>query len=38
MDGSGTYNYMKGPIYEGQFKKNKPDGYGIETWPDGSVY
>ena len=38
MSGIGTYNYIKGPIYEGHFNKNKPDGEGVETWPDGSIY
>ena len=38
MHGKGIYNYKNGPIFEGQFLYNKPDGFGVESWPDGSIY
>jgi len=31
-------NYPDGRHYEGEYKNNKRDGYGIMTYQDGSLY
>ena len=38
MTGRGVYQSPKGFSYEGQFRKNKPNGEGIKIWNDGSRY
>lgn len=30
MHGHGIYNHKNGPIYEGLFVENKPQGFGTE--------
>ena len=32
------YTFPDGSIYEGQWKENTPNGWGLFKWPDGSLY
>ena len=34
----GTYYYPMGDIYEGEFKNNEKEGYGIFYYSDGTIY
>ena len=34
----GPINLKNGAIYTGQWLNNLRDGYGSQTWPDGSQY
>lgn len=36
--GTGTYTYLSGGSYEGQWKHGQKSGQGKRTWADGSVY
>lgn len=32
------FTFKSGAIYDGEWKGNKKDGYGIQVWPDGAKY
>lgn len=35
----GPYRYKKSKsTYKGQYKEGKRDGFGVEIWPDGTIY
>ena len=38
MDGKGLYTFANGKIYEGEFKNDLKEGYGVFKWPDGRIY
>lgn len=38
MSGMGLITYEDGSSYNGSFTKNKKDGYGIYTFPNGIRY
>jgi hypothetical protein len=38
MHGNGKYYDHSGSIYDGEFKLNKKDGYGIEVYDHGEYY
>jgi hypothetical protein len=38
MDGNGTYYFADGGKYIGYSAKNKFNGHGIRTWPNGDRY
>ena len=37
-DGKGKFIWSKNEFYEGEFKENKIEGYGVYHWEDGSKY
>ena len=37
-EGFGTYVWPSGLEYEGEWKKNEPNGKGKMKWPDGRMY
>ena len=34
----GAYRWADGREYQGEWKKNAMDGYGVLRWPDGKRY
>lgn len=36
--GYGTYTYMNGDKYEGNYENNVRHGYGVYTWRNGNIY
>ena len=32
------YTFKSGAIYDGEWRGNVRDGFGIQTWPDGAKY
>jgi hypothetical protein len=32
------YKFKSGAIYEGQWRGNVREGYGVQTWQDGAKY
>ena len=32
------YTFKSGAVYEGEWKGNVRDGWGIQIWPDGAKY
>ncbi|CAI2377250.1 unnamed protein product [Moneuplotes crassus] len=38
FEGTGTYIHHSGSIYEGQIKADNPNGFGIQTDPNGDIY
>lgn len=38
MDGKGRYIWPDGRSYEGEYKRDKKEGYGIFSWADGRKY
>lgn len=38
MHGKGTYKWLDGRMYHGEYKNDKKDGYGVYQWADGRAY
>ena len=38
MHGIGIYTWADKKQYEGEYYKDKKDGYGRYSWPDGRIY
>ena len=38
MHGKGVFEWNDGKKYEGEFVKDKKQGFGILKWPDGRSY
>lgn len=38
MNGNGKFEWPDGKVYEGQYKMDKKEGFGILKWPDGRIY
>ena len=38
MNGQGTFTYLDGEKYVGEFKDGLPNGQGMKTFPDGKKY
>ena len=38
MDGNGIFIWPDGRKYEGDYKEDKEDGYGILEWGNGNIY
>lgn len=36
--GKGKFTRSDGSVYDGSFRANKIDGYGVFTWKDGRVF
>ena len=38
MDGTGTFKWIDGRVYEGSFRRDKKEGRGLMRWPNGKIY
>ena len=38
MEGEGTYKWLDGRLYHGQFKNDKKNGFGVYIWADARAY
>ena len=38
MDGKGKITWKDGRMYEGEYKDDKKNGYGVYKWADGRIY
>ena len=38
MDGEGTYKWLDGRLYHGQYQSDKKNGFGVYIWADGRAY
>lgn len=38
MEGEGTYKWLDGRLYHGQYKNDKKNGFGVYIWADGRAY
>ena len=38
MEGKGLYTFSNGKTYEGEFKNDLKEGFGVFKWPDGRIY
>lgn len=38
MHGEGTYKWLDGRMYHGQYKNDKKNGFGVYVWADGRAY
>lgn len=38
MHGEGTYKWLDGRMYHGQYKTDKKNGFGVYVWADGRAY
>jgi hypothetical protein len=36
--GRGTYQYKSGAVYDGEWHKDRKNGFGIFTYPNGEKY
>lgn len=38
MHGEGTYKWLDGRMYHGQYTNDKKNGFGVYVWADGRAY
>ena len=38
MHGEGTYKWLDGRMYHGDYKNDKKNGFGVYVWADGRAY
>lgn len=38
MHGKGTYKWLDGRMYHGEYENDKKHGYGVYLWADGRAY
>ena len=38
MHGEGTYKWLDGRMYHGEYKNDKKNGFGVYVWADGRAY
>jgi hypothetical protein len=38
MHGKGTYKWLDGRVYHGEYSNDKKHGFGVYIWADGRAY